>query len=121
MEAQATFEALKGILEPYGKHFSVKQDDAEQYYLEAAGHGQNYPDPLFFGAVQIKKRYVAFHLMPVYANPALLRGISDDLSKRMQGKSCFNFKKPEGALLQELSTLTARAFEDYQQRGIVAH
>jgi len=37
MEAQATFEALNGILQPYGKYFSVKQDDAEQYYLEALG------------------------------------------------------------------------------------
>jgi len=120
MEAQATFEALNGILKPYGKYFSVKQDDAEQYYLEAAGHGQDYPDPLFFGAAQIKKRYVSFHLMPVYVNPELLSGISNALKKRMQGKSCFNFKKPEGALLQELSTLTARAFEDYQKRGVVA-
>ena len=43
--------------------------------------------PLFAAAVQIKKSYVSFHLMPVYANPALLDSLSPALRKRMQGKA----------------------------------
>jgi hypothetical protein len=38
------------------------------------------------------KSYVSFHLIPVYMFPDLLKGLSPALEKRMQGKSCFNFK-----------------------------
>ena len=38
--------------------------------------------------------------MPVYMFPDLLDGISPELRRRMQGKSCFNFKKAESALLK---------------------
>ena len=52
-------------------------------------------------------------------NPALLDSISDELRQRMQGKSCFNFKAPEPALLKELATLTRTAWDDYQRQGYV--
>ena len=69
----------------------------------------------FFGAVQIKKSYVAFHLMPIYYYPELLDSISQELRIRMQGKSCFNFKETDDNLLIELSLLTKTAFEKYQE------
>ncbi len=56
---------------------------------------------MFFGAAVIKKNYVSFHLMPVYVHPDLLEGISDGLRKRMQGKSCFNFKALDEDTLAE--------------------
>ncbi len=40
--------------------------------------------------------------------------MSPDLKKRMQGKSCFNFKTPDPVLFEELAALTrrcAKAFE----------
>jgi hypothetical protein len=52
---------------------------------------------------------VAFHLMPVYAKPELLHGISPELKKRMQGKSCFNFSSADETLLRELEALTKKA------------
>ena len=75
--------------------------------------------PLWFGAVQMKKRYVSYHLMPVYLNPQLLEGISLELRKRMQGKSCFNFSTPDAALFKELAALTKAGFDDYRQQGYV--
>jgi hypothetical protein len=42
-------------------------------------------------------------------HPDLLDGISPALKKRMQGKSCFNFKSIEPALFDELSMLTQRS------------
>lgn len=54
--------------------------------------------PGFFGAVQTRKSFVSYHLMPVYEDPGLLDGISAALRGRMQGKSCFNFATHDPAL-----------------------
>jgi hypothetical protein len=64
--------------------------------------------PRFFGAVQTRKSYVSYHLMPVYENPSLLDGISDGLRKKMQGKSCFNFTVSDPSLFEELDALTKK-------------
>ena len=48
--------------------------------------------------------------MPVYVHPSLLQGISPELQKRKQGKSCFNFTRQDDALLGALETLTAAGF-----------
>ena len=74
---------------------------------------------LFFGAVKVQKNYVSFYLMPVYACPELLDGISESLHKRMQGKSCFNFKHIDPELFRELTDLTRAGFERYRARGYV--
>lgn len=67
------------------------------------------------GAVQIKKRYVSFHLIPVYAIPALGKTISTSLQKRMQGKSCFNFTSIEPAHVKELAALTKRGASELER------
>lgn len=45
--------------------------------------------------------------------PELLNGISPELKKRMQGKSCFNFKKVEPELFKELAELTKKGAERF--------
>lgn len=107
---------LRKILEPYAARLDVKHDDATQLYLDTR-HRQKNGNPLFFGAVQIRKAYVSYHLMPVYVRPDLLAGISADLKARMHGKSCFNFKVVEPRLFEELAQLTKAGFESYRAQG----
>lgn len=57
--------------------------------------------------------------MPVYVNPELLSDVSARLKRRMQGKSCFNFKFPDEILFEELADLTEAGFEDYKKHGFV--
>ncbi len=109
---------LRQIMAPYAAQLDVKRDDAQELYLDTR-HLQTNKKPLFFGAVQLKKASVSFHLMPVYLAPALLDAASAELKGRMQGKSCFNFKAGEPALFQELSALTEQAFADYRRQGFV--
>lgn len=71
--------------------------------------------PMWFGAIQIRKGYVSYHLMPVYSHRALRDQVSPDLAKRMQGKSCFNFRKSDPALFDELEHLTAEGARLYGQ------
>jgi hypothetical protein len=55
--------------------------------------------------------------MPVYMYPELLTDISPELRKRMQGKSCFNFKKVEPGLFEELKDLTRKGVEKFKQEN----
>jgi hypothetical protein len=47
--------------------------------------------------------------------PDLLKDISPELRKHMQGKSCFNFKKVEPELFAELAALTGKGAERFKQ------
>lgn len=63
---------------------------------------------MWFGALKLGKAYVSLHLMPLYMSPTLETAISPALKKRMQGKTCFNFKAvPDEELLADLKKLTA--------------
>ncbi|QNE31753.1 hypothetical protein F1C10_07265 [Sphingomonas sp. NBWT7] len=64
--------------------------------------------PGWFGTVTIKKSYVAFHLIPLYDQPALAEGLSAELAKRRQGKTCFNLKAIDAPLFAELAALAKR-------------
>jgi hypothetical protein len=109
-EFPIVFEKLKSIIKPYASKFKVKADTPDSFYLEGK-YSEKWKNELFFASTQIKKNYVSFYLMPVYMYPDLLKGISPDLKKHMQGKSCFNFKKIEPALFDELSELTKMGFD----------
>jgi hypothetical protein len=105
-----TFKTLKKILHKHAKNLVVMVDQPGQFYLDTKITMKN-GKPLFFGAVQTKKNYVSYHLMPVYVFPDLLDDMSPQLRKRMQGKSCFNFKEPDRKLFSELDRLTTTAFK----------
>lgn len=68
---------------------------------------------MWFGGVRQGKAYVSYHLMPVYTHETLAAMISPALRKRMQGKSCFNFKVADEALFEELAALTREAARVY--------
>jgi hypothetical protein len=114
IEFPIIFEKLKGILKPFAKKLTIKSDTGEAYYLDGP-YSEKYKRELFFASVQIKKNYVSFYLMPVYMYPDLLKNISPELKKHMQGKSCFNFKKVETPLFDELTQLAKLGFERFMQ------
>ena len=116
MDKQEVFLELRKIFKKLEGELSVVHDKEHVYYLNAGVNPANKKD-MFFGSVNIKKSYVAFHLMPVYVQPALLENISLKLRKRMQGKSCFNFNEIDSALFQELERLSEAGLESYRRNG----
>ena len=112
------FAELRSVMAPYAAKLDAKKDDAAELYVDTK-YIQKNKKPLFFGAVQIKKSYVSFHLMPVYAKPELLAGISSELRNRMQGKSCFNFADVDKPLFKELAALTEASYASYKEQGFV--
>jgi hypothetical protein len=112
------YEKMKAILQPYAPYLRVREETPADFYLETE-YSERWKKPVFFGSAAVKKNYVSFYLMPVYMYPELLEGISPELKKRMQGKSCFNLKSADAALLEELERLTRRGFEKFKAEGLV--
>ena len=110
------FEQLKSILKPYEPRLTVTADTSDSYSLDGP-YSEKWKKQLFFGSAQVKKNYVSFYLMPVYMYPELLKDISPELKKRMQGKSCFNFKKVEPELFEELAELTEAGVEKFKKEN----
>ena len=117
-EFTAVFAELHKVLAPYAVKLDTKKDDETELYVDTR-HIQKNKKPLFFGAVQVKKSYVSFHLMPVYVKPELLATISPELKSRMQGKSCFNFTAIEPSLIKELAALTKAGYASFKAQGFV--
>ena len=103
---ETTFTELRRILERHSKTMLVQVDTRGEYQVALPARKDRAGRPLFAAAVQIKKNYVSYHLMGLYAVPNLVKGMSPGLKRRMQGKSCFNFTTIEGTQAKELSTLT---------------
>ena len=113
----ALFARLKAIIEPLASGRLVQADTADNYVVAAhpTPKYRQYPQGIYLAGVQIRKNYVSYYLMPVYAFPELLEGISEPLKKRMQGKSCFNFTKIDEPILDELARLTTMTVECFQR------
>ena len=112
------FERLRAILQLYAPHMVIVKEGPVGYYLDTV-HTMKNKKPLFFAAATIGKSYVSYHLFPVYVCPELLEGMSDGLKARMQGKACFNFKKVDTALFEELAILTQVGCERLQSRELL--
>src|ERR1700681_1249290 len=116
----AVFAALKPVLAKYAKRMSVKTDTPTEYTLltkSASPFPQHKGQPMYFGSVRLGRAYVSFHLMPLYMHPAFTRTISPALKKRMQGKTCFNFKlDPAPEALSELRRLTETGFKHWEEK-----
>lgn len=113
------FIELKSVLDPYEQRLILKHNTSENYYLNTSVNPIKPKEEGFFGAVQMKKNYVSFHLFPVYVFPELLSEITGDLRKRMQGKSCFNFKKSDTALINELGDLVNMGFDKFKENKMI--
>ena len=104
------FESLKTAFGLHPDSLIVQTDTPSLYNLVGrvpSPYAQHKGQPMWFGSVRLGKAYVSFHLMPLYMCPALNQDISPALKKRMQGKTCFNFKMlPEPELTAELKRLT---------------
>jgi hypothetical protein len=107
------FKKLKSMLKPYEKGMTVL-DSAQGYNLTAPAKAE--AKEMFFGGVHPRKGYVSFYLMPVYIWPEFLETVSPELKKKMQGKSCFNFKSVDDPQLPELAKLVKKTYPKFRKQ-----
>jgi hypothetical protein len=117
------FQPLRAVLAEQASRLAVSTNTAIEYTLvtkSKSPYPQHKGQPMWFGAVKVGKAYVSYHLMPLYLNPTLTNTISPALKRRMQGKSCFNFKvAPESEVLAELRRLTAEAADHWGRQNLL--
>lgn len=102
------YRRLREIMAEHAGGLDVVVDGATGYRVNTRHVRKDGYVPMF-GAVEIKKRYVSYHLMPVYMVPEGVLPIPESLRRRMQGKACFNFTRIDEGLFAELSDLTRRS------------
>src|SRR4051794_7356311 len=115
-EFESIFARLRGVLQKHVGSFSVT-DGPGNYCLAGnvgpatlrAWKGKMKRPIMPVAWISIGKAYVSYHLMGIYANQKLQKSLSKELKARMQGKTCFNFKKNDEALFRELEQVTARS------------
>lgn len=106
-DLDGAFAALREAMLRAAPGMRVVKDEPGELMLHAPWTNPAKPkEPVYFGSVT-KKSYAAYHLFPLYVDPSLKAGLSPALKKRMQGKTCFNFKAPDAELIAELEALTA--------------
>jgi hypothetical protein len=114
----ATFAALRKCLAAFAPELRVISDEPAKYALVTQANSWR-GGPMFFASVMAGKAYVSYHLMPIYIFPELKKVVSPNLNRRMQGKSCFNFKHPDAALLSDLSAATSASLEKYRAKNLL--
>ncbi len=75
LDSATVFDRLRAILARHQPALAVLSDDEKNYTLITRQKDKK-GKPIYFGSVLARKRYVSFHLMPVYCFPELLEGIS---------------------------------------------
>jgi hypothetical protein len=102
------------MLQRHGQRLLTTVDTPNDFQLASPDYTDRTGRPLFVAAVQIKKSYVSYHLLPLYMNATLTASVPPALKKRMQGKACFNFSSVEATQLKELSALTKTAIDGFK-------
>lgn len=113
---EGAFNGLRKLLKPYDKKLKVVKDAPGGYFSESKT--LRYQGKAVMFAAVTTKSYVSLHLFPVYMFPTLLKDISPELKKRMQGMTCWNFKQPDEKLFAELSTLFEASFRKFEEIGL---
>jgi hypothetical protein len=121
------FNGLKTILQKHTGNFTVRPDTNISYGLQGkpgpatlkAWNGKMKKPVMPVAWIEINKAYVSYHIMGLYANTALQNSMSKELTGRMQGKTCFNFKSINEELFKELEQITVKAINDFKKLGYV--
>jgi hypothetical protein len=113
LDLAPVFTALSKLLASHLGYLAVQTDKPGNYHLEAPSilHRKK---PLYFAGVRTAKNYVSFHLLYMYYNPAAKKALSPALSKRMQGKACFNFTAVDEDCFAELGRLVGDGLKIYK-------
>lgn len=108
-EFQAIFAQLRSLMIEAAPGMVVTDDTPTNFTLKTSWIEARTNQPAWFGWIAIKKSYVAYHVMPLYTLSDLNGAVPASLEKRRQGKTCFNFKKADQVLFDDLRRLTEAA------------
>lgn len=116
------FHNVKALLAMYVPPFEARTDEWGGYHLwktkPIVANGRKRNEVYFAGVVQ-RKGYVAFHYMPVYAQPDLKAIFKPELLALLKGRACFNLKTPDPKVTNQVKKALADGFKMYKRNGWV--
>jgi hypothetical protein len=113
---EPVYVALREVMLASSPGMQVARDDASGLLLTAPWpHPRKPAEPMGFGWIRTGKAYVSYHLMPLYMSAAMQARVTPALKKRMQGKTCFNFKALDEAAFADLAALTRAGAEAFSK------
>jgi len=122
IELQAIFTTIRKEMAVYQPPFQPKHDLETDYDLwsfkDLVIEGRKYKE-VYFAGIVIRKDYVGFYYMPVYAEPKIKPLFKPELLILLKGKSCFHIKKLDEALLRQIREALEAGFKQYKERGWV--
>ena len=121
-DLQAIFTTVKKEMAVYQPPLQPKNDLERNYDLwsfkDLVIEGRKYKE-VYFAGIVIRKDYVGFYYMPVYAEPNIKALFKPELLKLLKGKSCFHIKKLDEVLLGQIREALDAGFKQYRERGWV--
>jgi hypothetical protein len=99
---------LEAILEPYRGQLETFEIYGVPMLRRPGARAHDW-----FAGVSPGNGVIRFFLLPMYAHPELLEGISPELRKAKRGASLFAFSAVDDGLVAELTALTERSFAAY--------
>jgi hypothetical protein len=125
-EFEKIFLRLKTILEKNSRGFSSSETKTSFSICGGVGpatlkvwKGEMRKPIMPVAFLKIGKAYVSYHLMGLYTDSSLHDKMSKGLKARMQGKTCFNFKKEDEVLFKELEKFTPLVIKAFKKNGFV--
>ena len=126
-DIESTFTRLREILRRHAGQYMVNDNESRHFGLEAkpgpatlrAWRGKVRKETIPAAWVSVGKSGVSYHLMGLEGNSSLAGGLSKELKAKLNGKTCFTFKKIDDALLGELDEVTSRALTAFRKAGFV--
>ncbi|MNK09503.1 hypothetical protein D3C87_274650 [compost metagenome] len=117
------FQTIRAVLQPYATLGFNNRINSETNYdlwsdMEVVAFGKK-RNEMYFAAVTIRKDYVGFYYMPVYAEPEMKNVFDPALLKLLKGKSCFHIKKLDESLLAHIEDALAEGYRLYKEKGWV--
>ena len=116
------YQEVQNLIRKYENPLVVKVNQEGRYELwtnkKAVIEGRKM-DGIHFASAVIQSHYVGFYFMPVYIKPELKEEIGLDLLKTLKGKSCFQFKKNDSEMMDQIEKILAIGFQFYQKQGWV--
>lgn len=116
------FGDMKELLSTYVPPFEARSDEWGGYHLwktKPISAGGRKRDEIYFAGVVPRKGYVAFHFMPVYAQPDLKSIFKPELLALLKGRACFQLKVADPKVTRQARQALAHGFKMYKKNGWV--
>lgn len=113
------FQTIRAEMQPYateGFDARVNKDTIYELWsekeVEIDGRKKN---GVYFAGLTIRKGYVGFYYMPVYAETEIKAIFHPSLLKLLKGKACFHIKQLDDQLVGQITDALAIGFKLYKQ------